>query len=310
MLSVQDFTWLFLGTLLFSGLSGPVLPMIDANALEVLGGDRARYGLMRRWGSFGYMLAVIITGQLGGRLGILAILQISGLALLVAGLLAWSYGSEERSSMPNHQESSRPWWIEVGVSWRSIVHLPGMTAFLLAGFLGWFAATTYYNFFTIFADSLGMSEGLIGLAWGIGIVSEIVMLSLSSRLLARLGAKTLFAVGLLAAALRWSLYAVVQNAYLILGLQALHGFTFGLLHAGAVTYLHTRVAPERRSGAQALWASITTGVAGVTGAYILGPLSDIIGLRTTFAVSGVLAIIGALIGWFGLRQVDESVTTL
>jgi PPP family 3-phenylpropionic acid transporter len=302
-LLVGDFFWLLPAMLLFSAFSSPIIPMLDANALDVLDGDRTRYGLMRRWGSVGYLLAVVATGRLVQIYGLLSLLWVAGVAMLaaVAPARLRSRG-EERARLP---AARRFWLAELTDSWRAIFRQPGMPAFFFAGFLGAAAATTYYTFFSIFADQIGMPEGMIGLAWGTAVVSEIVLLSLSGHLLVRLGAQGLFAVGLTASAVRWLLYAVVQNPYVILVLQTLHGFTFGAMQAGTVTYLHALVPAERRSGAQTLWAACSGGLAGMAGAYLVGPLSDLLGLRPVFALSGLLAMIGALIGWFGLKRLER-----
>lgn len=301
-LRASGFLAIIPGMLWFSIFNGPIVPMLDANALDALAGDRTKYGLMRRWGSLGYMLAVVITGQLGRYMPISFLLAISGGLLALAGWIALLHSRGETGNRSTAAAGQTAWWRELTASWRDIIRLPGMPVFFFAGLLGWTASSTYYNFFSILADDMGMSESLIGLAWGIAVTSEIVMLSLSVRLLQRLGAKGLFALGLTAAAIRWFLYSLVQNPYIILALQTLHGFTFGTLQAGAVTYLHAAVAPERRSGAQTLWGAVTAGVAGALGAYLMGPLSDILGLRPMFALSGLLAFAGALVGWLGLRQ--------
>jgi PPP family 3-phenylpropionic acid transporter len=306
LLGTHDFRLLLLTMFAFSAFTSAITPMLDTNALDVLAGDRTRYGLLRRWGSLGYMIAVVVCGQLGERSSIPTLLAASGVVLLLAGCVAWHWGRQtvdfpSLSVSGLDSDTSRRWWSEMASTWGEVLRLPGMAALLAAGFLGWVASSTYQIFFTIHADALGMSEGLIGVAWGIAVVSEIVFLSLSRRFLTHWGARTLFAVGLSAAALRWSLYAVVENVYLVLGLQMLHGLTFGALQVGAVTYLHAQAPPERRSGAQTLWVALTTGVAGAIGAFAGGPLSDALGIQPLFALSGILALAGALVGWFGVR---------
>ena len=74
-------------------------------------------------------------------------------------------------------------------------------------------------------------------------------------------------------------------------LQVLHGVTYGATHIGAIHFI-TRAVPESQAGtAQALYASITGGIA-MGGAMLLaGPLYADFGGRAYWAMA-VLAAVG------------------
>ena len=69
----------------------------------------------------------------------------------------------------------------------------------------------YYGFGTLYWRSLGFSDALIGVLWAEGVVAEIVLFWLGSRLLARLGPLGLMIAGGAAGIVRWGLMGLVPG---------------------------------------------------------------------------------------------------
>ncbi len=76
-----------------------------------------------------------------------------------------------------------------------------------------------------------------------------------------LGPILLIAAGALAGVLRWTVMAFDPPLAALVGLQALHGLTFGASHLGAVHYIAATVPQHLAGTAQALYASVTSGIA-------------------------------------------------
>jgi PPP family 3-phenylpropionic acid transporter len=126
----------------------------------------------------------------------------------------------------------------------------------------------------------------------LGVIAEIVLFAYSGRLMMRFSPSRLIFIGALAAIVRWAAMAFDPPLALLAPLQLLHAFTFGAAHLGAVHFI-SEAAPQRVAAtAQAIYASISSGI--VTGAVILasGPLYHAYG-GAGYGVMALLALFSA-----------------
>jgi PPP family 3-phenylpropionic acid transporter len=139
--------------------------------------------------------------------------------------------------------------------------------------------------------SLGLSAGWCGALWAISIVSEVALFAYSRAVLVRISPVGLITVAAGAALLRWTVMGFDPPLALLLPLQTLHGVTFGATHLGAIHFMG-RTVPEGQAGtAQALYASVTSGIA-MGGAMLLaGPLYAAYAGHAYWAMA-VLAAVG------------------
>jgi PPP family 3-phenylpropionic acid transporter len=82
----------------------------------------------------------------------------------------------------------------------------------------------------------------------LGVIGEIALLAMSSRLPSRLGPLCLIGLGAAGGTLRWAAMALDPPAVLLALLQALHGLSFGATHLGSVQFL-SRTMPDRHGAA-------------------------------------------------------------
>ncbi|HEX6971915.1 MAG TPA: MFS transporter [Limnochordia bacterium] len=293
----RDFPAALASYALFALCVAPVIPLLDTAASEIA---KHRYGRLRRWGSAGYLLAVVATGQLGQRWPLATLLGTAMLftatAAILAGRLPAPGGANAaRDSAPG--SGSPPSTVArslralygIPAAWRAVWAVRPLRPVFVAGFLAALAQVPHYTFFSIYADQLGMPEGMIGFAWGVGVIAEILVMSASSRWNTRLGPRVLFCVGIAGAAVRWAGMAAFTRPWIVVGLQVLHGLTFGALQVGAVTFIHARIPDQLRASGQALWAALGAGAASMLGAFAAGALYDAIGPRALYGGAAVLA---------------------
>ena len=83
----------------------------------------------------------------------------------------------------------------------------------------------------------------------------------------------------------------------LLPLQALHGLTYGATHLGAVHVMSRIVPPEQAGTAQALYASVTAGIAMGLATLLAGALFPQVGGLAYLAMSGLslLGVAAALV---------------
>jgi len=88
----------------------------------------------------------------------------------------------------------------------------------------------------------------------------------------------------------------------LMGLQLIHAFSFGAIHAVSIEFVR-RWFPDRLSGrGMALYSGLVFGTGGALGSLSSGYLWDALGGGRTFEWMGVLTLITACVAWFGLRS--------
>lgn len=156
----------------------------------------------------------------------------------------------------------------------------------------------YYVFGTLHWQSIGISTGVIGMLWAVGVIAEIGLFAVSGRgAVAAIGPARLVWLGALAAALRWSVTSFDPPLAVLFGVQLLHGLTFGAAHLGAIHFISESVPESCAATAQGLYASVTAGIAMGAAMTAAGPLYAAFGGRAylAMAIMGAVGTAGALL---------------
>lgn len=274
-------------SILFAVATTTVMPLTETVAM---GGVRAAgldYGRMRLWGSLSFIAASFGGGLLIDRLGASAAvwLVVAGAVLTVLA----AHGLTPPAGLGNSAAAaSRPRMRLADAA--GLLRSRQFLLFLLATGAVQAAHATFYTFGVLHWAAQGISGGWSGVLWAIGVGVEIGLLAFSGAVVRRIGAVELIALGAVAAVVRWLAMGFDPPLALLVPLQALHGITFGATHVGAI-YFMARAVPEHQAGtAQALYASITAGVA-MGGAMLLsGQLYPANGGRTYWVMAAIAAL--------------------
>lgn len=126
-----------------------------------------------------------------------------------------------------------------------------------------------------FLSSLGLLDSQIGPAMTIGQFSEIAIMALLGRLLARLGFRNVIAIGALAYFARYTIWSFpTLPVGLLVASQFLHGICYACFFAAAYIYTD-RVAPaDVRHSAQTVFGILILGGGPVLGGMLSGWLAD------------------------------------
>ncbi len=264
----------------------PIIPLTDGLVLRHIhdfGGD---YGKMRTAGSAAFILTIVVLEQVG-------VAGPSAKAVIVGGFVVTSLLHLTTlgllpPSKPSSGACDRPRFEF------SLLFSAPFAVLITLAFLSRVAMTGHYSFFTLFLQrELRFPEA--GYLWIIGPVSEIPVIFFSGALIRALGAKTVFALGVGAAAVRLFGYALAPSIWWIAALQVLHAFTFGAFYTAAIHYVHHLVPRHMKQSAMALFGSLSFGLAAIVGSAFGGMLIRYSGYRTMFAVYGAVAL-AALMG--------------
>lgn len=255
----------------------PSLPVIDAYAVSRRKLGQLDYGRVRLWGSLSFIGGNMAGGLLLGLLPGDAVVW-----FIVAGALVTAGASALLEEAPLAPRGARP----AKASVTAILAVGIAAAALVQGSHG-----VLYAFASVHWRALGYSDAVIGLLWAVGVLAEVLLFRVGTRITARLGPERLLMLGGLAGVLRFGAMALEPPLAVLAGLQMLHGLTFGCTYLGTVELVARHAPAGRQAGTQAL-ASWATAIV-MTGTILLsGPLWTLFGAGA-FYTSALMALAGA-----------------
>jgi PPP family 3-phenylpropionic acid transporter len=247
---------------LFGLAYNPLLPQFEAMTLAELGERSADYGLIRVWGSIGFLLVASSYGWMLDRFGAV---NFPWLVLPLFVLMALAALPHRADAPPPGQAPARNY----AELWRR----PGVRRFLLVAMLMQMGFGAFYVFYTLHMEASGHDGLVIGLLWGTGVLSEIAMFWMAPRLFARFGAGPLMSFCLGVTALRWTATALFPTQLpLMFAAQSLHAFSFAIFQSCCMRQMAESFPGRDGAAGQSMLYSLSSGVGGVLGALLSGQL--------------------------------------
>ncbi len=278
-----EYFWLYLtANLLFGASMGISLPYVETIALSAL--SKNHYGKVRLWGSLGFMGIALWLGKIlsSPHETLYYLCAMAFLTLLFGAFLVKYDHVSHNIGKNDHTFSLTKYW----AFWISI--------FLMqVGFGG------FYNFFTIYETSYGISLEMISWMWSFGVICEIVMLYFQGPLLQRNLLKVLqFAT--LVTAFRWFLlYLFPDSIVLTFSSQSLHAISFALYHTAAITYVFSLYSQKKL--AQQFFLGIAFGLGGSVGAVLAGQIYG----SSLFLVETIITLIAFMVLWIHQKHKES-----
>lgn len=257
--------------------------LTDSLALE-----RARqgddYGRIRLWGSFSYAVSCGVVGWW------LTLRAVRGGDVLVPTIVAAAFGASFLVAMGLRGQGGRepPHASDV----RTLLADRRFRLLLVIAPLHWAALAPYHTFFGILLHDRGLSPAIVGDAFVVGVVAEVLLLYNFRRIRARASLSTLLAVAFGATVLRWTLVLVVRAPVAVVLLQALHALTFALFWACAMAWLGACVPDRLRATGQTLYTAASFGLGNIFGILGTGWLYDAAGgAQPAFLVAAAVELV-------------------
>ena len=282
-LFTSDFTMMLGITILYGVFYAPIISLLEAFTMDILGKEKKSYGRMRAWGSISFIIVVFSVGRLMDiyPAGIILALILGGSFLQALGALKIPRGP---ISKPHLQKSPV-----------SLLFKPKIMVFLLCGFLMLVSHGTYYGFFSIHLEKLGYGKTFIGLAWALASIAEILVMIKSDTIFKRFDIEKVLIFSFGVAALRWLvLFSAISRPLLLLS-QMLHAVTYGSFHMAGILYIDQMMPREAKALGQAANNAMTYGMGLMAGFLLSGYLYEKVGIFILFAVSGIIALAAGLI---------------
>ncbi|MEP6564684.1 MAG: MFS transporter [Mesorhizobium sp.] len=279
----------------------PHSPIADSLALSGVRRFGSNYTSMRKWGSISYLCANVAGGFILAATGPQAVPVIIFVALsaqLGAALLAPRLGRPRRASplsATDIQQSApkllNPYFLyfSIGVGIITASH-----AFL-------------YGFVSIYWKSIGISDSVVGLLWAWGVVSEVCMFVIFTRVFGSFSVVSIMAIAGIGSVVRWIAFPLIWPLGLgipgFFGVQTLHAVSVAMVLIGLQKMIGETVSEERTGAAQGI-AYFSNGFFMAVATLASGPLYDRFGVDGFFAMIPIALIGLALIG-FAARSAPQ-----
>jgi PPP family 3-phenylpropionic acid transporter len=251
--------------------------------------DRARrlgedYGRTRLWGSISFVAACTLAGPVllarGRAEGDPLVPLTIAAAFLLSSVAALALRGEAGAPRPHARDL------------RLLLRDRRFLFLLVVAPLHWACLSPYHGFFAILVHDRGHGADVIGLAFAVSVIAEIVAFYFFRHLRRRFSLPFLLAFAMAASAARWLMVSVSFSAPALVAGQLLHALSFGVFWSAAVAWLGECVPPALRATGQTLYTAVTFGVGHLVGVLGSGLLYDATGgASAAFATAAGLELI-------------------
>jgi PPP family 3-phenylpropionic acid transporter len=294
---VSDFWGILLVWALAAIAQMAVGPVIDAAALRLNRRRGSDFGMVRAWGTVGYMAVILAIGYLVAWFGgesflpfFVFVAALRGVAAL--GLPNFRVPAAERSASPGARhllQVMKPWFLLPLIGWAIVFS----THLILNAFQG------------LLWKQQGISEDVIGVLIALGALSEAATFFVSARFSKKISARTLILVSAAVSVGRWVAMSFSPGVEILVALQLLHSVTFAMGFLGCVNFIANWTSDEIAAEAQSFSVVLqqAMSVLALTG---FGWLAGGWGARAYLA-SAVFAALGGVMVWISLRMQQPKV---
>jgi MFS family permease len=159
-----------------------------------------------------------------------------------------------------------------------------------------------YSMFSLYmGEVLGAPRTHIGLIYMVGSLVGLVFGPFLGKLSDRFGRRRIILGSMASYPLIFLLFFLTRGYLVIYAIQALEGAAFVAVAAAVTAYIADIITAEKRGWAMGVYQQ-TISLGWVIGPAFGGFLSDVIGFRTIFLVSAIIAAIGFILVLFLVKE--------
>lgn len=257
----QGFWAILLLAVPFAIALSTAVPLTETIAVAGVRAHALDYGRMRLWGSITFVAAGFVGGWLIDRVGAGAVVGCIVVGMIATAACAWllpEHGSPAPAETPAvAPRQRRVYGLDQA---RKLVASPIFLAFLLAAGAAQGAHGMFYAFGALAWHAQGISNAWVGTLWAIAIAGEVALFAYSGNVVKRWGPVALLLAATTASVVRWAVMSLSPPLAALIPLQTLHTLTYGASHLAAMHFI-SRAVPEGAQGtAQALYATVASGL--------------------------------------------------
>lgn len=299
----------------------PTLALVNSVSFNQMLNPEKEFSSIRIWGTIGWIVAGLCISFLfhwdsaeGVSQGLLRnTFMMGGLSSLILGLFSFTLPK----TPPTIAKGEKVAFSDVmGLDALKLLNDRNFLIFFISSILICIPLAFYYQSANLFLSELGMENPTGKMT--IGQISEVLFLLLLPVFFTKFGFKKTILVGMIAWALRYSLFAFGNanelSVMLIVGI-ALHGICYDFFFVSGQIYTNSKAGEKYKSAAQGLITLATYGVGMLIGFWVAGLVSDAYQLSDTshdwqkiwLVAAGIAAVVAILfVLTFDQSKEDES----
>ena len=267
------FIWMFVLHTILSSL----MPLGESATVHALYKDNSfdkRYGRLRLWGSIGFIVMVLVAGELFQRKSIELYPIVGMIVLLLLAVISFCL----REPKMERRKMVKGELLVVLVN-------PDVRWFLLSGFFMIFAHAALYVFYSLYLADLGYGKFQIGLFWALGVFAEVIFFYFQSKVLSRVDAEVVLQGAFGIGVVRFILIAFLPITPVLIFAQVLHAGTFAAHHSAATKLLQRWFTGPLQARGQAVMATVSYGLGGTLGGLCAGWIWELSQPRDVFVMA-------------------------
>lgn len=246
-------------------------PIADSYAIATARKSGATYGSIRLMMSFGAAVGSYAGGLYAARYNVSTIwmpfLFFSLLAAALAALLP-------KQAEENHMMSQS---LAQGV--KKLLRNRVFLAFLGGSFLVNQTMAAFGTYFVLAFQTMGGSPGHAGIALLLASITNVPSMFYASRVIRKLGRERTLLIAAVIYVLRWGIQVAFPYPSVMIGVQVLHGLSFGIFYIAAVEYVSQITSADMQATGQSVFNMVFAGFAGIAGNLLNGYLLELGGVQ-------------------------------
>lgn len=280
---VHSFPFLLSAYFVMVFFMAPISAQSDSLSQKTADHLKIAFGSIRLWGSAGFAITAVLAGEWFSKFGI----QHLPWLFITLSIITIGFGLFLKDVKVTERKVSNRDFIGLMTNRKLFLFLVVIVFVALAH-------RCNDSFIGLHLKQLGADESMIGWAWFIGVMTEVIVLALSHIWFKHYHELTFIALAAFLFTLRFSLIALIQDPYILLLVQPLHGLSFGVFFPAAFQYVTKIVNPEVQSTGHILLAMIIFGVSGIAGNLLGGLVMENYGGDTLYFLLSASSFIGFL----------------
>lgn len=274
---------MMIGSILFF-FSTPIGALGDSLAQRRADDLGISFGSIKMWGSLGFAASTLIVGEILTKIGIENMIYPYLFFGTIALLVIFRLKDVKADTDPVKLKD-----VSLLVKNKPFILFLGLTLFITI------THRANDSFMGIYIAELGGSEGMVGLAWFVGVLSEAVVFALAGYWFRKFHTLIFIIIAGLLYTVRWFVYAGITDPMHIVYLQFFHGITFGIFYTTAFAYISRLIPRLLQSTGHLVFYSVFFGVSGIVGSLAGGAIIDIFSGSTLYILLASLSLFGSVL---------------
>lgn len=276
-------------------------PIADSYAISAAKRAGATYGSIRLMMSIGAAVGAYLGGLYVSSFSVSTIWSPFLMFNLIAVLIALTPLKQAEENHMMRQSFSQ------GV--KKLLGNRVFLAFLGGSFLVNQTMTAFGTYFVIAFQSVGGSTRYAGIALFLASVTNVPSMLFASKVIKKLGRERTLLLGALIYVLRWGIQVAFPYPSVMIGVQVLHGLSFGFFYIAAVEYVSQITSNEMQATGQSVFNMVFSGFAGVVGNLLNGFLLNQGGVEVMNLSCMLSSIAGAMLLFYVARSSRSKLST-